>query len=144
MSFHCACHQGLSRPGLTSVVHLERRRAFTAFQLMFKQRQTQSNSRGAAVGEPALRVTLTRKEKVQQRRAIDMLQRHCRSLQAWGTSLQSDEDLFMTESELSPRRRQAICARVEHKMLIEAAQSVLQTYHESLTDTAVLSRILSK
>jgi len=81
---------------------------------------------------------------VQQRRAIDMLQRHCRSLQAWGTSLQSDEDLFMTESELSPRRRQAICARVEHKKLIEAAQSVLQTYHESLTDTAVSSRILNK
>ncbi|KAL0020939.1 hypothetical protein WJX79_002382 [Trebouxia sp. C0005] len=95
-------------------------------------------------GEPALRVTLTRKEKVQQRRAIDMLQRHCRSLQAWGTTLQSHEDLLVTESELSPRQRQAACARVEHKKLIEAAQSALQTYYEFLTDTAVLSRILNK
>lgn len=95
-------------------------------------------------GEPALRVTLTRKEKVQQRRAVDMLQQHCRSLQAWGSSLQTDEDLFVTQSELSPRQRQAICARIEHKKLIEAAQSVLQTYHESVTDTAVLSRILNK
>ena len=90
-------------------------------------------------------MTLTRKEKVQQRRAIDMLQRHCRSLQAWGTTLQSDEDLFANEeSELSPRQRQAICARVEHKKLIEAAQSVLQTYHESVTETAVLSSILNR
>ena len=81
---------------------------------------------------------------MQQRRAIDMLQRHCRSLQAWGTTLQSDEDLFATESELSPRQRQAICARMEHKKLIEAAQFVLQTYHESVTDTVVLSRVLNK
>jgi len=81
---------------------------------------------------------------VQQRRAIDMLQRHCRSLQAWGTSLQTDEDLFVTQSQLSPRHRQAICARIEHKKLIEAAQSVLQTYHESVADTAVLSRVLNK
>ncbi len=74
-----------------------------------------------------------------------MLQRHCRSLQAWGTTLQSDEDLFASEeSELSPRQRQAICARVEHKKLIEAAQSVLQTYHESVTETAVLSSILNR
>ena len=74
-----------------------------------------------------------------------MLQRHCRSLQAWGTTLQSDEDLFANEeSELSPRQRQAICARVEHKKLIEAAQSVLQTYHESVTETAVLSSILNR
>ena len=73
-----------------------------------------------------------------------MLQRHCRSLQAWGSSLQTDEDLFVTQRELSPRQKQAIYARVEHKKLIEAAQSVLQTYQESVTDTAVLSRILSK
>ena len=56
-----------------------------------------------------------------------------------------DEDLFASEeSELSPRQRQAICARVEHKKLIEAAQSVLQTYHESVTETAVLSSILNR
>ena len=73
-----------------------------------------------------------------------MLQRHCRSLQAWGSSLQTDEDLFVTQRELSPRQKQAICARIEHKKLIEAAQSVLQTYQESVTDTAVLSRILNK
>lgn len=72
-----------------------------------------------------------------------MLQQHCKSLQAWGTSLGTDEHMLLTETSLSLRHRQAINARIEHKRLIEAACSVLQTYQKFLGNTAVLSRVPS-
>ena len=83
-------------------------------------------------GEPALKTTLTHKERANQRRAVDMLQQHCESLQAHATTLETDEQL-LSGKNLTVRHRQAISARLEHKRLIRAAHSVLEKYKGSLT-----------
>ena len=92
-----------------------------------------------AVGQPALRTDLSSNERAQQRQAADMLQQHCRSLQAWGTSLQHDQSLLKNGAGLSHRHRQAIAARIEHKLLIEAAHNALQVYKESVKDSMILN-----
>ncbi|KAL3148961.1 hypothetical protein ABBQ32_001818 [Trebouxia sp. C0010 RCD-2024] len=90
-------------------------------------------------GEPALRTTLTSRERAQQRQAVDMLQKHCKSLQAWGTGPESD-DSFADSSAGTPRQRQALRARTDHNCLIQAAHSVLETYKQSMNQNVVLSR----
>ena len=96
------------------------------------------------VGEPAPRTNLTRQEAVQQRQAVDQLQRHCQNMVSdSGTSLDSDESLLRQESNLTSRHAQAIRARLEHKQLIAAAQHVLRTYHETiLTGVSLPQRLL--
>ena len=97
-----------------------------------------------AVGEPALRTNLTRQEAVQQRQAVDQLQRHCQNMVSdSGTSLDSDESSLRQESNLTSRHAQAVRARLEHKQLIAAAQHVLQTYNETiLTGVSLPQRLL--
>lgn len=90
-------------------------------------------------GQPALRTDLSSKERAQQRQAADMLQQHCRSLQAWGTSLQHDQSLLKNGTGLSHRHRQAIAARIEHKLLIEAAHNALQVFKESVSNSMILN-----
>ena len=96
------------------------------------------------VGGPPLKVTLTSKEKAQQRRAIDRLQQHCRSMQDWSTNLQTDEHMLAATADLSFRRRQAISARLEQKKLIQAAKSILQTYKDFVTGPVVLGGVLRR
>ena len=91
-------------------------------------------------GEPALETTLSSREKAQQRQAVDLLQQHCQSLQAWGTSLESDLDL-VGSTALTPRQRQALCARTDHKRLIQAAHSVLDTYKKLMNNSVVLGGV---
>ena len=91
------------------------------------------------VGEPALRTTWGSREKAHQRQAVAMLWQHCQSLQAWGTSLESDLDLGES-AMLTPRQRQALCARIDYKRLIKAAQSVLETYRQSINENVTLGR----
>ena len=90
-----------------------------------------------SAGEPALRTTLTSREKAQQRQAVDMLQQHCQSLQAGGASPESDRHL-LKGTDLTPRRRQALRARTDHACLIQAAHSVLETYKQSMNENIVL------
>lgn len=85
-----------------------------------------------------LRTTLTSRERAQQRQAVDMLQKHCKSLQ-WGTGPESDESLA-DSSAGTPRQRQALRARTDHNCLIQAAHSVLETYKQSVNQNVVLSR----
>lgn len=93
-----------------------------------------------SAGEPALKTTLSSRQKAQQRQAVAMLQQHCQSLQALGTSLEFD--LVLEESTtLTPRQRQALCARTDHKRLIKAAHSVLETYTHSMNENVVLGRL---
>ena len=70
-----------------------------------------------------------------------MLQQHCRTLQAWGTSLETDEDL-VSSFDLTSRHRQAISARLEHKQVIQAACSALETYKHFVKDTVVVERLV--
>ena len=80
---------------------------------------------------------------MQQRQAADMLQQHCRSLQAWSTSLEHDRDLLATQ-KLSIRHRQAVAARLEHKLLIQAAYDAIQVYKDSLGDAVILGGLLRR
>lgn len=108
-------------------------------------------------GEPALRTDLTRQQAVQQRQAIAQLQKHCQSMLAEArTSLETDEQLLQQQQRqpaadarqtqqakhaqqaLTPRHAQAVCARLEHKRLIAAAQSVLQTYSDTISPAVTL------
>lgn len=98
---------------------------------------TQEMGSVPSAGEPALRTTLTSREKAHQRQAVAMLQQHCLSLQGWGTSLESDLELGAS-AMLTPRQRQALCARTDHKQLIKAAHSVLETYRQSMNEDIVL------
>ena len=87
-------------------------------------------------GEPALRTTLTSQEKAEQRQAVAMLQQHCQSLQTWGTSLEFDLE-FGQDATLTTRQRQALRARTDHKHLVKAAHSVLETYRQSMDEDVV-------
>lgn len=91
-------------------------------------------------GEPALKTTLSSREKAQQRQAVDLLQQHCQSLQAWGTSLEVDLDL-PGSTTLTPRQRQALGARTDHKRLIQAAHSVLDMYKTHMNNSVVLGGV---
>lgn len=93
-----------------------------------------------SAGEPALSTTLSTRQKTQQRQAVAMLQQHCQSLQTWGTSLEFDLDLGESTT-LTPRQRQALCARADHKRLIQAAHSVLEKYRQSMNENVVLGRL---
>ena len=72
-----------------------------------------------------------------------MLQQHCKTLQAWGTGLETDQSL-LTQADLTPRHKQAISARIEYKSLIQAAHLALETYKASVRDTVVLSRLMHR
>lgn len=92
-------------------------------------------------GEPALKTTLTKQERRHQEHAIDMLLQHCKTLQAWDTSLETDEQL-LTSPGLTSRHRQAISARLEYKRVIQAACSALETYKCFVKDAIMLSRLV--
>ena len=91
-------------------------------------------------GQPALKTTLSSKEKAQQRQAVDLLQQHCECLQAWGTSLDFDLELEASTT-LTPRHRQALCARIERKRLIQTAYSVLDMYRKLMDNSVVLGGV---
>lgn len=95
-------------------------------------------------GRPAPRSELSSNERAQQRQAVDLIQQHCKSFQAWGTSLVYDQELLSNGTNMSDRNRQAIAARIEHKLLVEAANTVLQVYKDSLGDAVILGGLLRR
>ena len=59
--------------------------------------------------------------------------------QANSIDSETDQQL-LTNAMLTPRHEQAIRARLEHKLLIQAAQSALQTYARSLREKVMIVR----
>ena len=59
--------------------------------------------------------------------------------QAFSTDSDTHQEL-LTSATLTPRHEQAIRARLEHKLLIQAAQSALQTYARSLREKVMIVR----